>query len=71
MTEKNPQLSIETKETYEYPYDAIIILGGGLSKSEQGKFYPTDYRHGDDFGMLGAGMRMVAATEMYLNRSAS
>jgi uncharacterized SAM-binding protein YcdF (DUF218 family) len=57
--------STEEKEKEVYPYDAVIILGGGLQKTG-GKFYPTDYRHEDEFGMLGAGMRMVTATEMYI-----
>jgi uncharacterized SAM-binding protein YcdF (DUF218 family) len=55
----------------QYKYDAIIVLGGGLSKTEhKGKFYPTDYRHGDPFGMLGGGMRVLAAAEMYLSGEA-
>lgn len=60
-------LDMETEKRH-YEYDAIVVLGGGLHK-EGDKFYPTDYRKedSDPFGMLGAGMRIVAATEMYLN----
>ncbi len=36
------------QEKKEYPYDAIIVLGGGLQKVGE-KYYPTDYRHSDDF----------------------
>lgn len=52
----------------QYPYDALIVLGGGLKKIRD-KYYPTDYRDSDNFGMLGAGMRMVAAVDLYLNKA--
>ena len=52
-----------------YPFDAIIIHGGGLQKIGR-KYYPTDYRHGDQFGMLGGGIRVAAALELYFQRQA-
>lgn len=60
----------ESREQWRYPYDAVIVLGGGLRKLDSGKYVPTDYRQSDPFGMLGAGMRLVAATELYLQRQA-
>lgn len=51
----------------KYSYDAVIVLGGGLHKIRE-KFYPTNYRQGDDFGMLGGGMRIVAAIDLYFKR---
>ena len=59
----------ETEEPKPYPYDAVIVLGGGLVKVGD-RFYPTDYRHGDQFGILGAGLRIVAAVELYLGGKA-
>ena len=53
----------------EYFYDAVFIDSGGLSEAG-GKFYPTDYRPGDEFGMLGGGIRLVAAVDLYLNTRA-
>ncbi len=59
----------EIKEGRHYPYDAIIVFGGGLHKLGE-KYYPTDYRQGDQFGMLGAGIRMAAALELYFQKKA-
>ena len=56
-------------EKEPYPYDAIIVLGGQLYKKGE-KYYPTDYRHEDQFGMIGAGMRMAAALELYFQKKA-
>lgn len=56
---------IMNNETRKYPYDAVVVLGGGLHKQGD-KYYPTDYRHNDEFGILGAGIRIVAAVESYL-----
>lgn len=50
-----------------YLYDAVVVLCGGLQKTG-GNYYPTDYRHGDEFGMLGAGIRIVAALDLYFKR---
>lgn len=64
--EKMPEHLKSPEKERQYKYDAIIVLGGGLSKTEhKGKFHPTDYRHSDPFGMLGGGMRILAAAEMY------
>jgi uncharacterized SAM-binding protein YcdF (DUF218 family) len=46
------------------PYDAIVVLGGGLRKVA-GRFYPTDYRDADPFGLCGGGMRVLAAVELH------
>jgi uncharacterized SAM-binding protein YcdF (DUF218 family) len=54
---------------FVYDYDAVIVLSGGLQKTGD-TYYPTDYRHADGFGMLGGGMRMVAALDLYLNKQA-
>lgn len=62
-------LEDKEKEKRRYPFDVVFVLGGGLAKIRD-KFYPTDYRHGDEFGMLGAGIRMTAAIELYLNKQA-
>lgn len=56
-------------EKEPYPYDAIIVLAGQLLKRKE-KYYPTDYRHEDQFGMLGAGMRMAAVIELYFQKKA-
>jgi hypothetical protein len=48
-------------------YDLVIVHGEGLHQTSKGDFYPSDYRDYDEFGMLGAGMRVAAALEMYLN----
>lgn len=53
-----------------YVYDAVIVHGGGLRQLNSGAYYPTDYTDTDDFGMLGGGMRVAAALEMYLNQQA-
>lgn len=45
-------------------HEAIFVLGGGIIKKGN-TFYPTDYSHEDPFGMLGAGMRVAAASELY------
>ncbi len=81
---KEPNL--ESKEKQTYPYDAVVVLGGGLqvtghspdefNKPEEvvltghEKFAQTDFRHGDNAGTLGAGMRMVAAVQMYFDKKA-
>jgi uncharacterized SAM-binding protein YcdF (DUF218 family) len=52
-----------------YPYDAVVVLGNSLQQRGE-RFYPSDYRQSDHFGMLGAGMRIVAAVNLYLNREA-
>jgi uncharacterized SAM-binding protein YcdF (DUF218 family) len=59
----------QSKEKEKYPFDAIFVLGGGLYKHGD-KFYPTDYRQGDEFGMQGAGMRIAAGIDLYLNGQA-
>jgi uncharacterized SAM-binding protein YcdF (DUF218 family) len=69
MNEKFFSENHEPTEKEPYTYDAIIVLGGGLQKTGD-KYNPTDYRGGDDFGTLGAGMRMVAAVELYLEKKA-
>ncbi len=60
---------IEKKEKLPHQYDAVIVLGGGLRKVGD-RYYPTDYRDADEFGMYGAGMRIVAALDLYLNSRA-
>ena len=47
------------------PYDALIVLGGGLTQDGEGHYQPTTYEDGDDFGMLGAEMRVLAAVDLY------
>lgn len=58
---------IESMEGIKYPYDAIFVLGGGLQKVGD-KYYPTDYSHSDEFGMLGGGIRVIAALDLYLQK---
>ncbi len=72
MLETSEPISNVETEKRRYDYDAIVVLGGGLHKEGE-KFYPTDYREADSdpFGMLGAGMRIVAATELYLQGKAN
>jgi uncharacterized SAM-binding protein YcdF (DUF218 family) len=59
----------EGKEQQLYQYDAVVVLGSGLRKIED-KYYPTDYRDADQFGMYGGGMRIVAAIDLYLGKQA-
>ena len=47
-----------------YPYDAIIVLGGGLHLRD-GEYYPADYSDSDEFGVLGGHMRLQAALEFF------
>jgi uncharacterized SAM-binding protein YcdF (DUF218 family) len=46
------------------PYDALIILGGGLRK-EGSEYYPATYQENDGFGMLGGHMRLQAAIDLF------
>ncbi len=45
-------------------YDAVVVLGGGLMKVGD-EFKPTDYAHGDQFGMMGGDMRVFAAAALF------
>ena len=53
-----------------YIYDAIIILCGGIYKTTEGAYEPTEYFHSDEFGMLGGKARVLAAVELYLQKRA-
>lgn len=66
MSMEKPNIEQAKEKEKQYTFDALIVLGGGLNKLND-KFYPTDYRQGDEFGMLGAGMRLVAAVDLYLD----
>ena len=47
---------------------AIVILGGGLKKDETGKWRTTNYNEpGDNFGVSGDRLRVVAAGYLYKN----
>ncbi len=50
----------------ERQYDAILVLGGNLTKKADGSFAPTTYQDSDEYGMLGGYMRVIAAVWMYL-----
>ena len=52
------------------PYDAVIVLCGGLRKVDAG-YQPTTFEDGDEFGMLGGFIRVVAAAELYWQGRAS
>jgi len=45
--------------------DAIAILGGGLTKEENGRWRTTDFEEGDNFGVLGDRLRVIAAGFLY------
>jgi len=47
---------------------AIYILGGGLKKEADGKWRTTNYDEpGDNFGISGDRLRVVAAGYLYKN----
>ncbi|HSX29633.1 MAG TPA: YdcF family protein [Candidatus Saccharimonadales bacterium] len=45
-------------------YNVVIVLCGGLSKTA-GVYAPTSFSDSDEFGMLGATVRVRAAQELY------
>jgi uncharacterized SAM-binding protein YcdF (DUF218 family) len=45
-------------------YDCIAVLCGGLRKHD-GIYVPTTFKDGDEFGMLGGHVRVMAAAELY------
>ena len=47
-------------------YDCIIVLGGNIARTPEGKYIPSTYQHSDEYGMLGGHMRIIAAAWMYL-----
>lgn len=69
MSEEEKISIQETEERRKYLYDVVVVFSGGLQKTRD-KFYPTDYRHGDQFGMLGGGMRIASAVGLYLEGKA-
>jgi uncharacterized SAM-binding protein YcdF (DUF218 family) len=65
--------SIENKEKRKYQYDAIIVLSANIKKvgkEEKKHFVPTDLHSPTDMGLAGGGMRVLASTELYLNKEA-
>jgi len=47
---------------------AIVILGGGLKKDADGRWRTTNYdESGDNFGVSGDRLRVVAANYLYKN----
>lgn len=66
---KIEKTEVKIEQEKKYPFDALIILSGGLARSQfRGKYHPTDYRHNDDFGMLGGSMRLVAGVALFLQK---
>lgn len=47
-------------------FDAVLVLGGNITKNADGTFAPSTYADSDQFGMLGGRMRVFAAVWMYL-----
>lgn len=50
--------------------DVITVQSAGLRKTDEGAYAPTLYNDGDDFGMLGGHMRVLAAQELYWEQPA-
>lgn len=55
---------LESKEDIKYPYDAVIVLSGGVRKEGTG-YAPTRFEDRDHFGMLGGEVRIAAAAALY------
>lgn len=51
-------------------YDAVLVLGGNITKTDSGKYAPSTYQDSDGFGMLGGYMRIITATWMYIRGEA-
>ncbi len=49
-------------------YDCIVVLCGGLYRKKNGDYAPTEYRHADEFGMLGGNLRILATVAFFLQR---
>lgn len=47
-------------------YDAVLVLGGNITRKADGSFAPSTFADSDIFGMLGGRMRVFAAVWMYL-----
>jgi uncharacterized SAM-binding protein YcdF (DUF218 family) len=52
------------------PYDAVIVLGGGIVKDGE-RFVSTTYADSDPFGMLGGRMRIIAAAVLAKRQAAN
>ncbi len=44
---------------------AIVVLGGGLIKDKSGKWRTTNFNEGDNFGVSGDRLRVLAASYLY------
>ena len=45
--------------------NAVVILGGGLKKDEDGKWRTTNFKEGDNFAVQGDRLRVVAGSYLY------
>jgi hypothetical protein len=57
-------------DSQDYRYDAVIVLGGNIRRTQTG-YASATYTDSDQFGMLGGHIRVIAAAWMYLDRQAS
>jgi uncharacterized SAM-binding protein YcdF (DUF218 family) len=62
-------ISPEKKEDFQYPYDAVVVLGANVKKVGD-RYAPTDLRSPTEMGLAGGGMRIAASTELYLHHQA-
>lgn len=47
-------------------YDCVIVIGGNIVRTDDGRYQPTDYTDSDQFGMYGGKMRVITAAWMYV-----